>query len=129
MADKHAPDEPRGFTVTDRRTVDREPAAPPPPRSESRAGSDEAHAAEAEAIDFGTFVMSLASSALIHLGELPGPEGAAHPSFTLAKQTIDILGMLEEKTRGNLSAEEARLLEHLVYDLRLKYVEAKRRAK
>jgi hypothetical protein len=84
--------------------------------------------ATAEPIDFGTFVMSLASSALMHLGELPAPEGERRPNLPLAKQTIDILGMLDEKTRGNLTAEEARLLEHLLLDLRLKYVDAKKRA-
>lgn len=75
-------------------------------------------------LDFATFVMSLAQSVLIHLGEIEEPGGRNLP---LAKQTIDLLGMLEDKTRGNLTDEEARLLQHLLYDLRLKYVEAKKR--
>jgi hypothetical protein len=79
-------------------------------------------------IDFGTFIMSLASSALVHLGEIAHPEGREHEAnLPLAKQTIDILGMLQEKTRGNLLKEEAELLEHLLLDLRLKYVAAKKR--
>ena len=80
-------------------------------------------------IDFSTFVMSLASSALLHLGELrlPGIEQPA-VDLSLARQTIDILGMLHEKTRGNLTEPEEKLIEHLVYDLRLKFVEAKKRA-
>ena len=62
-------------------------------------------------IDFGTFVMSLASSALVHLGEVVHPDtGAAQADRALAKQTIDILGMLKDKTRGNLTKEEGELL-------------------
>lgn len=79
-------------------------------------------------IEFGTFVMSLAHSVLMHLGELTMPgEPSERPNLPLAKQTIDILGMLQEKTRGNLSGEEARLLEHLLYDLRIKFVDAKKK--
>jgi hypothetical protein len=79
-------------------------------------------------IDFGTFVMSLASSVLVHLGELAHPEaGASHRNLPLAKQTIDMLGMLREKTRGNCTQEESQLLDNLLYDLRMKYVDAKKR--
>ncbi len=79
-------------------------------------------------IDFGTFVMSLASSVLVHLGEIAHPESAgSERNLPLAKQTIDILGMLQEKTRGNLSNEEQQLLTNLLYDLRMKYVAATKR--
>jgi hypothetical protein len=79
-------------------------------------------------IDFGMFVMSLASSVLVHLGELEHPDSRARePNLPLAKQTVDILGMLREKTRGNLTQEEAQLLDNLLYDLRMKYVDAKKR--
>ena len=79
-------------------------------------------------LDFGMFVMSLASSVLVHLGELEHPEaGKGERNLPLAKQTIDILGMLRDKTRGNLSQEEAQLIENLLYDLRMKYVDAKKR--
>ena len=79
-------------------------------------------------LDFGMFVMSLASSVLVHLGELEHPEaGKGQRNLPLAKQTIDILGMLRDKTRGNLSQEEAQLIENLLYDLRMKYVDAKKR--
>jgi hypothetical protein len=77
-------------------------------------------------IDFGTFVMSLATSTLVHLGEVKHPEAAERKNLPLAKQTIDILGMLQEKTRGNLTKEEAQLLENLLLDLRMKYVAAKK---
>jgi hypothetical protein len=79
-------------------------------------------------IDFGTFVMSLASSVLVHLGEIHHPESSHHEAnLPLAKQTIDILGMLQDRTRGNLSNEEEKLLTNLLYDLRMKYVAAKSR--
>ena len=79
-------------------------------------------------IDFGTFVMSLASSVLVHLGEITHPESSAdETNLALVKQTIDILGMLQDRTRGNLSQEEDQLLTNLLYDLRMKYVAAKSR--
>lgn len=75
-------------------------------------------------IDFYTFILSLGSSAFVHLGDAPHPEsGKVEPNLLLAKQTIDILGMLEAKTRGNLTAEEHKLLGNLLLDLRLRYVE------
>jgi hypothetical protein len=74
-------------------------------------------------IDFTTFCLSLGSSAFMHLGDAPHPEaGGSAPNLVLAKQTIDILGMLQEKTKGNLTEDEARFLENLLLDLRLRYV-------
>ena len=76
-------------------------------------------------IDFYTFVLSLASSAFVHLGDAPNPETgqATPPNLPLAKQAIDILAMLEEKTKGNLTEEEARFLENLLTDLRFRFVQ------
>ena len=76
-------------------------------------------------IDFYTFVLSLGSSAFIHLGDAPHPEtgAAAVPDLVLAKQSIDILAMLQAKTAGNQTPEEAKLFEALLTDLRLRYVE------
>jgi len=76
-------------------------------------------------IDFYTFVFSLGSSAIVHLGDAPHPEtGApAPPDLLLAKQTIDILVMLRDKTKGNLTAEEAKFLEALLMDLQMRFVE------
>ena len=80
-------------------------------------------------VDFGTFVLSLGSSALVHLGEIQHPGSAeAGENLTLARQVIDLLAMLEEKTRGNLTAEETRFLSDLLADLRLKFVEKSREA-
>lgn len=78
-------------------------------------------------VDFGTFVLSLGSSALVHLGEIQHPATAeAKENLLLARQVIDLLAMLEEKTRGNLTPEEARFLSDLLADLRLKFVEKSR---
>ena len=74
---------------------------------------------------FPSLILGLATSALIHLGESPEPGAAAPaPDLAAAKQAIDLLGILKDKTRGNLEREEEALLETLLYDLRLKYVKA-----
>ena len=77
-------------------------------------------------MDFSTFVLSLASSAMVNLGEVEGPDGEHHRSLDAAKQIIDILGVLEEKTRGNLDHAEDQLLKSLLYDLRVKFVDAQK---
>jgi hypothetical protein len=75
-------------------------------------------------IDFATFVLSLSHSALMHLGEAPHPEtNKVEQNLMLAKQDIDILGMLDDKTKGNLSGDEERLLAQVLFDLRMRYVE------
>lgn len=74
-------------------------------------------------VDFATFVLSLASSALVQLGEVPNPEtGESEENLPVAKHTIDILAMLREKTAPCLSEEESRLMDGLLYELRMKYV-------
>lgn len=75
-------------------------------------------------LDFATFVLSLSHSAFVHLGLAPNPETQRIAvDLSLAKQTIDVVAMLEEKTKGNLTGEEERLIEQILYDLRLRYVE------
>ncbi len=76
-------------------------------------------------INFATFIFSLNSSALVHLGVIEDPATGQKKSLPLAKQTIDILGVLEEKTRGNLTEDEENLLKHILHDLRLMYVKEK----
>ncbi len=74
-------------------------------------------------IDFSSFIMSLATSVLIALGENPDPvSGETSVNLQLARDTIRILEIIEEKTRGNLMEEERRLLENILFDLRFKYV-------
>jgi hypothetical protein len=80
-------------------------------------------------IDFATFVLSLSHSALMHLGEAPNPEtNKVVANLALAKQNIDLLGLLEEKTKGNLSGDEERLLAQILFDLRMRYVERSKTA-
>ncbi len=110
------------------------PSKPPGPGSAGESCCDRPHpcpdkAPEGERgggdIDFATFVVSLATSAFIHLGKappLPGEEVAIN--LELAKQTIDILGMLEQKTRCNLTEREASLLQQILFDLRMQFIEA-----
>lgn len=79
------------------------------------------------AITFPTFLISLASAVVIHLGEAPSPDtGKVEKNLPLAKQTIDLLTILQDRTRGNLSNEEQQLLQSLLYDLRVRYVSASR---
>jgi len=76
-------------------------------------------------IDFSTHVLSLASTALIALGKMPAPDGRPHPiDLETAKHLIDVLAMLEGKTKGNLDEAESKLLASLVYDLRVAFVDA-----
>lgn len=75
-------------------------------------------------IDFATFILSLSHSALLHLGEAPHPEtNKVEANLPLAKQNIDLLGLMEEKTKGNLTGDEERLLAQVLFDLRMRYVE------
>ena len=74
-------------------------------------------------VTFSTFVMSLASSALVHLGEVPDPEtGKTERNEELARHTIVVLSMIDEKIRGGLSDEESGLLRDVLYELRMKFV-------
>lgn len=101
--------------------------AEPSGRPEGRKKQEEEPAALPE-INFSTFVVSLSSSALIHLGIAPDPmSGEKKKELPLAKQTIDMLGMLQDKTRGNLTEEEGKLLESMLYDLRMMYVAESRK--
>ena len=74
-------------------------------------------------VSFATFILSLASSGLVQLGEVPDPEtGVIGENLLMAKHTIDILKMLQNKTKACLNEEESTLLEGLLYELRMKYV-------
>ena len=83
-------------------------------------GNDEA----LPSIDFATFVLSLSHSALMHLGDAPHPESErVERNLPLARQTIDLLALLEEKTKGNLTGDEERMLHQIIYDLRMRFVD------
>ncbi len=75
-------------------------------------------------VDMNTFLLSLSSSAMVHLGEVPEPEtGDTNVNLGIARHTIDVLGMLEEKTQGNLTPDEEELLQNILFELRMKYVQ------
>ncbi len=109
--------EPKGFDVDPEGGADEASAA-----AGTTSGAKPSGAHALPEIDFMTFVLSLSTSALYHLGDLP-EKAQPCPDLPLAKQTIDILGILQEKTKGNLTGEEERILDNVLYDLRLKYVE------
>jgi hypothetical protein len=74
-------------------------------------------------ITFSSLLFSLSSSAFVNLGAIPNPDtGKVEKNLPLVKQTIDLLGLLRDKTRNNLTAEEETLFDHLLYDLRMSYV-------
>jgi len=120
-------DEEKGFTIRDRRGGESESAEK---TGETAAHTHAENAAEpvpnqpVPPINFVSFVYSLAMSALMCLGEQVG-EGAAGqvPNLAQAQEIIDILTMLESKTKGNLMAEEETLLQEMLYTLRIKFVE------
>jgi hypothetical protein len=80
---------------------------------------------DSSGINFASFVLSLVHTAAVHFGDVADPNtGERHqPNLPLAQQMIDILAMLEEKTRGNLSAEERQLIDQVLYELRMRFVE------
>ena len=138
MAEEEEKKQGKGFTVQDRRRfsetgesrddtqsttqVDGDSTKPTEESPRSQAQAQESPLPE---INFSTFVISLSTQALMHLGEIENPlTGKVEPDVLVAKQMIDIIGMLREKTRGNLNAGEDRLIEDILFDLRMKYVEA-----
>jgi len=81
-------------------------------------------------VDFSTHVLSLASTALIAIGRMPSPDGEERPlDLETAKHLIDVLAMLEQKTKGNLDETETKLLASLIYDLRVAYVDVQKTSK
>lgn len=126
----------KGFRVQDRRRFSPETGEPREGRAEETTQTDESAAdntgsKEREAgedlpeISFSTFVMGLSTQALMHLGEIPNPlSGKIENALPVAKQMIDLIAILREKTRGNLDKGEEKLVEDVLYDLRMRYVEA-----
>ena len=78
-----------------------------------------------EPLSFTAFVLSLASTAAIHFGDIPDPTGARSDlNLKGAAQMVEILALLDQKTRGNLTAEERQVLEQVLFELRMRFVEA-----
>jgi len=138
--------EEKGFIVRDKRHLfhqeEKEPPAKegkPMPReaaAEEKPREERAEAREEKKdeqkrevplpeVTFSNFVFSLSTQALIQLGEIHDPESRkTMKNLSLAKQTIDLIGILKEKTKGNLTKEEEALVDNALYDLRMRYVKA-----
>jgi len=135
-SDEEKQTEGKGFTVQDRRRFSPETGEARQDAPEQTAPGAAAPARDAEAarasqeealpeINFSAFVISLSTQVLMNLGEIASPiTGKVETDVLVAKQMIDILAMLKDKTRGNLNASEDRLIEDILFDLRMKYVEA-----
>jgi hypothetical protein len=81
-------------------------------------------------IDFTTFTLSIGSAAFMGLGIAPRPDtGKAEVDLTLAQQNIELLAMMKEKTKGNLTADEIKLLDHLLFETRMRFVELSKSVK
>jgi hypothetical protein len=134
----------KGFTVQDRRRFSAEGEAkadgPEETRAPAAAAAPEAAATERRRdaapqppeepeVTFTTFMVGLSTQALAALGEISDPvSGARSKDLQAAQQLIDIIGMLREKTRGNLDRDEDGLIEAILFDLRMKYVELARQS-
>ncbi len=132
----------KGFTVRDKRHFVEKKAGEPQEKKQKKEAPKSAKAEQPQEqekkepeteketplpeINFSNFIFSLSTSALIHLGEIPDPiSKESSKNLPMAKQTIDILGMLQEKTKGNLNSDEEALIQNILYDLRMRYVKAK----
>ncbi len=127
-------EEEKGFKVIDRRRIFKEgaeepetqpaspaeeaPSAPPAEEAPSAPPGGEAP------IDFLSFILSLSSQVHIHFGDIPDPiSKGTERNLDLARQTIDLIALLKEKTRGNLAGEEEKVLDAILYELRVRYVQ------
>ena len=122
-------DDSKGYTFTDKRMKNSEDSSPKQQDSVKQPGRPENGSAESSLlkIDFSTLIMSFASAAMISLGRMPDPvSGQVCKDLALAKQNIDIISLLQEKTKGNLLPEEVNMIEGILYELRINYVEAKK---
>jgi len=129
--DKNNEEKEKGFVVKDRRfsaqkeekgdsQIKEEGKREEPPKKET-SGQD----IPLPEINLTNFLFSLSTSALIQLGEIQDPmTQQAAKNLPLAKQTIDLIGMLKEKTKGNLTPDEDKMIEYILYDLRMRYVKA-----
>jgi Domain of unknown function (DUF1844) len=132
MAHSDDTEEKKTVNVVDRRRFDssgteRTESAQAQPEEKPAVGAEAGFKIEAgpdkEEVAFGSFIMSLATQVLVQMGEMPAPNGMEIPvDLTAARQTIDIIAMLQRRTRGNLSAEEAHFLEEVLHSLRSSFV-------
>ncbi len=120
-------EEKKSYTFLDKRGLDQGVAESPQETTkfdpQPQEGKDQR--GSAPAIDFTTLVMSFASAALVSMGRVPDPAvGTVQKNLVIAQQNIDIIHLLHEKTKGNLTADEERLMDQVLYELRMSYVDA-----
>ncbi|MCX5888944.1 MAG: DUF1844 domain-containing protein [Deltaproteobacteria bacterium] len=123
--------EDKGYTVKDRRfhqlseeeKAEAREAGSPQEQAFKEAAQKAVSGAAGPEITFSSLIFSLSSTAFMQLGAIPDPNtGKTEKDLPMAKQTIDLLGVLREKTRNNLDSEEENLFDHLLYDLRMAYI-------
>lgn len=126
-----------GFVVKDKRCFGESAEEKPPEAAEPAAGDERQESKENSrpapdtemnypSVNFTNFVLSLSTSALFHFGDFPETEGGTpQKNLPAAKQTIDILDMLHEKTKGNLDKDESALIQGILYELKMRYVKEK----
>jgi len=114
----------KGFVIRDKRfSAKKEEQGESQAKEEAKKEEPPKADASLPEISFSSLIFSLSTSALIQLGEIQDPiSQQLNKNLPLAKQTIDLIGMLKEKTKGNLTSEEQMLLENILYDLRMRYV-------
>ncbi len=130
-SDKEKEEQEKSFTVRDKRFSATKEAEVDSKMKEEKKGTESQGADSSEQqvelpeINFVNFLFSISTSALIQMGEIEDPiSQQTVRNLPLAKQTIDLIGMLEEKTKGNLTPDEAKLIENILFDLRMRYVKA-----
>jgi len=128
--EKRNEEQEKGFVVRDKRfTAKKEEEKVSPAQEEKKGDLLKEEVSEEQGslpeINFFSFIFSLSTSALIQLGEIEDPfTQKESKNLSLAKQTIDLIGMLREKTRGNLISDEEKFIDEVLFDLRMRYVKA-----
>ncbi len=129
--EKNSEEQEKGFVVKDKRFSAKKEGEGNFGAEEEKKGEEASKTGTPEQdvplpeINFINFLFSLSTSALIQLGEIEDPISKKQDkSLPLAKQTIDLIGMLQEKTKGNLTPNEEKMIENILYDLRMRYVKA-----
>ena len=126
-------EEEKGFVIKDRRSLDEEGALKaekpeetvPQKEEEKGAPKEETRQTQLPEVNFSSLIISLSSSALLHLGEIADPHtGQKNKDLGLAKHTIDTIALLKDKTKGNLTDEETKIIDSVLTDLRWLYVKA-----
>jgi hypothetical protein len=133
MENKKSDEQEKSFVIRDKRFSAKKEEETPQAKPEAKKQetlppeSEPEQTAELPEISFANLILSLSTSALIQLGEIQDPMTQKNEkNLPLAKQTVDLISLLQEKTKGNLTPDEEKLMENVLYDLRMRYVKATR---